>query len=296
MKANGKSLALRSTLYRPNEIIEFAKIADEATEFKALFFPDVQGYDSFKLCALASGVTKRIKIGSGVIRLLEHGPAELLRSIGTLQFISSDRFILGVGTGNPGQKPIETIEKMLVMLDETRESFGGKYPNSKIPEIYVGALRRGIASRVIGKVDGLILNFCSPEYASNFVASLKTVNSLEGKTVACYIKVFYSREEKIAERLLVDEFASYNKMPSYHKMFERDGVASDIARAQSEKSGQIPESMLRTSLANPSSNELDVLVQEFREGGVNLPCIYPYFQTDEDSAFKRQTIKSIVGV
>src|SRR6202007_2062189 len=97
------ALALRSTIYRPNDIVDLVRVAEKAG-VDTIFFPDVpQGFDSLGLCAFAFAATESIKIGTGVVRPLEHSSKNLVRSIQTLQFLSNGRFILGAGTGNPGQ-------------------------------------------------------------------------------------------------------------------------------------------------------------------------------------------------
>jgi alkanesulfonate monooxygenase SsuD/methylene tetrahydromethanopterin reductase-like flavin-dependent oxidoreductase (luciferase family) len=293
-------LALRSFLYRPSEIIQFSKIADEAN-VEAIFFPDIPRlYDSLTLSSYAFASTKKIRIGSGVLRPLEHGLVELTRTVATLQFVSDNRFILGVGTGNPGQNPHETIEKMLDMVRELRLSLQNVSPDI-VPPTYVATLRVGIARRVIQIADGLILNFCSPQYCSKIVSGLRSETELNKKRIACYVKIFYSKKIETARRLLIEEFANYDQIPTYHKMFERDDIAKDIAQAKANiemivQSGRLPSSLLSISLVNPSSDELKGIVQKFRDGGVDLPVIYPYFSPDTETSFKREIMSSIVSM
>ena len=39
------------------------------------------------------------------------------------------------------------------------------------------------------------------------------------------------QSQKVAQRMMIQEFAMYDSMLQYHKMFERDGVAGDIAQS-----------------------------------------------------------------
>jgi hypothetical protein len=290
------AIALRSSLYRPNEIRDLAKIADDSG-VEALFFPDISGgVDAMNLCSFASGATNGIKLASGVIRPLEYSARDLIRGVAAVQFVSNNRFILGVGTGHPGPKPRETIENMVRMLEEVRSTF--KKNNATMPETYFATLRYGIAKQVLNAADGLILNFCSPSYCSKLIGRLRSDASVEKKRIACYIKIFYSKEDASARRLLVDEFVNYDRIPSYHKMFDVDGVARDIesakANIESIAAGEeIPESLLRISLANPSPSALLSLIQKFQQAGINLPVVYPYFGLNEDGAFKREIVSSI---
>ncbi|MGK8524340.1 LLM class flavin-dependent oxidoreductase [Nocardia asteroides] len=57
--------------------------------------------DSTVVLATAAAVTDRIRIGYGVLLLALRPAAWAAKQIATLQYVSGDRLILGVGTGNP---------------------------------------------------------------------------------------------------------------------------------------------------------------------------------------------------
>jgi hypothetical protein len=293
------ALALRSELYNPKEILEFPKIADASSNVSNLFFPDIPGaQESLELCSASLAETRRIKIGSGVLRLLEHNPKVFSRRIATIQWMSGDRFVLGIGTGSPSNKPSETIERMFSALEEIKKGFPSKFNNQSItfPDVLVAALKTGIAVKSASHGEGLLLNFCSPAYSERLVSKVRNVRG-NLKTLACYIKVFYSIDKSTAERLLAEEFAKYNSLPQYHTMFERDGIADAITSLRAGLSSKgpltIPESLQKISLANPSYGELVELVNKFRNSGINLPCVYPYFSPTESSEFKKRVITEI---
>ena len=98
--------------------------------------------------------------------------------------------------------------------------------------------------------------------------------------------------------MLIKEFVNYDLIPSYHKMFEVAGVADEIASASSVLSSNrekinLSEGLLRISLANPSKEELARHINRFRDAGVDLPCLYPYFQGDEDESFMMRKVEEI---
>ena len=51
---------------------------------------------------------------------------------------------------------------------------------------------------------------------------------------------------------------------------------------------------MRISLANPTDAELAAYVTRFREVGVDLPCLYPYFEPGEDEAFKMSKVEEMM--
>ena len=156
-----------------------------------------------------------------------------------------------------------------------------------------------MAKRAAIKADGLLLNFCSPQHASKLVEAAR-VARVEGIDFACYLKIFYSSQgPESAQRLMLQEFLNYDSAPQYHEMFVQDGTAKAISTFKENegwKSGpvDVPKELLRVSLANPESDELVQHMKAFRQAGVTLPVVYPYFPSGEDAMFKLETVNRIV--
>jgi alkanesulfonate monooxygenase SsuD/methylene tetrahydromethanopterin reductase-like flavin-dependent oxidoreductase (luciferase family) len=292
-------IALRPELYSALQIVEYSKVLDRLGTLSHIFIPDIPGrLDSIALCNAALANTRRIKVGSGVIRIREHNIKSLQARIETMQAISDNRFVFGLGTGNPGQSPAEAIEAMLASLDEIRETFGNSthYPQVRLDETFVAALRAGIVRKCLGHCTGFLLNFCSPEYAGKLVDKIHQEKESMPK-FACYLKVFYAVDKDAAKKLLLKEFVNYDKIKTYHEMFVRDGISEAIADATEilKRNGrvEVPDKLYKISLANPSRDELSKYIEEFRRAGVGLPCVYPYFPLDDDGSHKLSIITSI---
>jgi len=293
--AKKTAVALRSQVISPSEIVKLSKVLDQSV-ISTLFIPDLPGvYDSLEISAACLGVSKGLHAGSGVFRPLEHDLQQLVRRLSTLQSLSENRYIMGVGTGSPGPYPGEKVSLMLQRLDEIRTAF--KETNDNYPECYIAALRLGIAKRVAGKCDGILLNFCPPQYAKMLVDALR--KSFSGNLeISCYLKVFYSPSEAMARKLGVEEFVKYNSFPQYHAMFEAIGLSQDIlsaSRTLGNNDVGYPESLRVTSPINPSIDELRTYVTAFRDSGITLPCVYPYFADGESFEFKHETVRNIIS-
>jgi hypothetical protein len=102
-----------------------------------------------------------------------------------------------------------------------------------------------------------------------------------------------------AERLLAEEFVKYDGLPQYHEMFKKDGIADSVEQLRKGlSSGEpilIPDNLEEVSLANPSQEKLSEHINKFRKSGVSLPCVYPYFDSNESSSFKKSVIETIVN-
>lgn len=295
------AVAFRSTAVAPRTIVELAKRLDNVRSLSRIFIPEGSqgGFTSIDICSACLAVSKKLRIGSGVIRVLEHEPSLLARRLLTLQEISNNRFVLGIGTGRASNDPKLTIRSMLERLQSTSESFkkfAVGFPGLTIPETFIATLRKGIAKAVAGHSDGILLNFCPPEHARDIIKALG--DTRRRLIVSCYLKIFYSRNTATADRMLAEEFANYDQNPSYHKMFESAGVVEEIARANSalgsSKRIYPSKNLLKISLANPTKKELEAYVSSFRAVGVDLPCLYPYFEPGEDEAFKMNKVEEMV--
>jgi hypothetical protein len=294
-------LALRPGVLSPSEILKFVKVIDQSGVTN-VFVPDIAaGFDSIELCCASLGVSKGLTIGTGVIRLLEHDSSQLIRRLKTLQSISENRFVLGLGAGRPGNDPSKTIDTMLERLQSLKHGFSkGSDSDIAFPETMVAALRSGIAKKMAEHVDGFLLNFCSARYAASIVKSVKAKNEGD-REYACYLKVFFSKSDEIGKKLLIEEFAKYDSMPWYHKMFELDGVSQDIRSAvgslrSARDDIHVPESLLEISPVNPTSDELAEYVSNYRNAGISLPCVYPYFSAEEDNfEYKLKTVERVIS-
>ena len=81
-------------------------------------------------------------------------------------------------------------------------------------------------------------------------------------------------------------------------MFESTGVLREIDNAStalaSHEDIYLSERLLKISLANPTRKQLADYVNGFRDAGIDLPCLYPYFEGNEDEAFKMSKVEEIV--
>jgi hypothetical protein len=295
------AVAFRSTALAPRTIVELAKKLDGVRSISHVFIPEHSqtGFKSIDICSACLAVSKRLHVGSGVIRILEHEPGLLARRLLTLQELSDNRFVLGIGTGPAGSDPKLTIKSMIERLHATKESFtklSAGFPRVRMPETFIAALRKGITNAVAGESDGLLLNFCPPEHVRDIVKSLG--DKRRRLIVSCYLKIFYSRNLTTANRMLIEEFAGYDQNASYHKMFLSAGVAEEITTAKSALrsggTGSPSEKLLEISLANPSKTMLAAYVKKFRDAGLDLPCLYPYFEPGQDEAWKISKVEEIV--
>jgi len=99
--------------------------------------------DPFVSLGVAAGVTKRLKLATGICLVVERDPITLAKEVATLDMLSDGRFLFGIGAGwnaeemeNHGTNfktrfklMKEQIEAMKVIWTEEQASYHGKFIN-----------------------------------------------------------------------------------------------------------------------------------------------------------------------
>lgn len=262
-------MALRATVFGPELMSRFVSLIDD-TGVDSVWFPSVgKAFDALDMCGIALGKTRRLRVATGVIRSQDYGVETLLARVNTLSEGSGGRLILGVGTGSGTGGP--AVRGLVSLASKLRET----YPGRMVPPIFFAALRERILAVARQHADGAVLNFCPP----SFVNSIWPKGSSRKFTLGCYIKLFFAEKDTAARKMLVDEIRMYDRIPQYHAMFEQIGVSNVIRKLHYGSS--IPDELLEISLANPSDEEVIVMLEKFVGAGVDLPIIYPYVSGDE---------------
>ncbi len=191
---------------------EFA-LAAERIGVTSLWVPEVWGYDALTGLAYLAAKTSSIKLGTFVVQLGSRSPAMLATSALSLEELSSDRFILGIGTSGPRvmegwhgvrfRKPVqatrETIEIIrTVSRGERLEHAGEIYP-LPLPDSRGAALRPLVRPnhvpiyiaamgpqnlRLTGETaDGWLGNAFIPEAAEVFLGPLRDGAQRAGRSL-----------------------------------------------------------------------------------------------------------------
>ena len=144
--------------------------------------------DPFIALARASGVTNKIKLGTGITLVPERNPLILAKEIAALDLFSGGRFLFGIGTGwNREETTImggdfdhrwtqtrEAIEVLKELWTKDEAEYHGQYydfppvycypkPLQKPhPPVIVGGHARNVLQRIARMADGWLPNRSSP--------------------------------------------------------------------------------------------------------------------------------------
>ena len=145
--------------------------------------------DPFVALARASGVTSRIKLGTGIVLVPERHPLLLAKEVSTLDLFSGGRFLFGIGAGwlreetqimggDFDHRWTQTRESILAMKElwtKPEAEFHGRYydfprvrsypkPAQKPhPPVLLGGAAKTVLERVAAWGDGWLPNRITPE-------------------------------------------------------------------------------------------------------------------------------------
>lgn len=145
--------------------------------------------DPYIALARASGVTKTIKLGTGITLVPERNPLLLAKEIASLDLFSGGRFLFGIGTGwlreetelmggdfvHRWTQTREAIEVMKALWTQEEAEYHGRYFNFPLvrsypkpaqkphPPIILGGHAKRVLQRVVAHADGWLPNRITPD-------------------------------------------------------------------------------------------------------------------------------------
>jgi probable F420-dependent oxidoreductase len=186
--------------------------------------------DPFVALARASGVTSRIKLGTGIVLVPERHPLLLAKEVSTLDLFSGGRFLFGIGAGwlreeteimggDFDHRWTQTRESVLAMKElwtKTEAEFQGRYykfpavrsypkPAQKPhPPVLLGGAATNVLERVVAWGDGWLPNRITPEQLRDRRATLDRLAKDAGRNPSAISISVYGQpaDRDLIKRLL----------------------------------------------------------------------------------------------
>jgi len=185
--------------------------------------------DPFVALARASGATKTIKLGTGIVLVPERHPLLMAKEISTLDLFSGGRFLFGIGAGwlreetqimggDFDHRWTQTRESILAMKElwtKPAAEFHGKYYDFPLvksfpkplqkphPPVLLGGGAKNILERIIAWGDGWLPNRVTPEKLREGRATLDRLAKDAGRDPS---KITISVHGQPADRDLLRRF------------------------------------------------------------------------------------------
>jgi probable F420-dependent oxidoreductase len=273
----------------------------EAAGYTDLWSGETNGPDGFTPLTLASAWTEKVRLGTGVVGVMQRGRALLAQEAAAVADASGGRFALGIGASSdriiegwnamPFEKPLskmsETIDFLRTALSGERADGGFKLeraPEEKVP-IIVAALRGKMLSLAVEKGDGAFTNFLP------LAALPKVAGQLEGAPdgfeLLCRFFCIPGEREQV-EPLARFMFSSYITVPVYEAFYRWLGYGENIdemveawnAKDRQKAAEAAPWELIEEMFIFGSPEQMKERLGAFVEGGITLPVITPITTPD----------------
>jgi probable F420-dependent oxidoreductase len=268
----------------------------EAAGYTDLWSGETNGPDGFTPLALASAWTEKVRLGTGVVGVMQRGRALLAQEAAALADASGGRFALGIGAssdriiegwnGMPFEKPLskmsETIDFLRTALSGERADGGFKLeraPEEKV-SIIVAALRGKMLRLAVEKGDGAFTNFLPLEGLPQVAGQLE--GAPEGFELLCRFFCIPGEREQV-EPLARFMFSSYITVPVYEAFYRWLGYGERIdpmveawnAKDRQKAAEEAPWDLIEEMFIFGSPERMRERLQAFVDGGITLPVITP---------------------
>ena len=298
------------TLLSMEEVLLFAKLADDRKNVDSLWVPESWGREAFASLGALSQITKKVNLGTSIVGVYTRTPAAIAMAATTLDVLSNNRTILGLGVSTPSlvedwhgtkfERPIcrmrEYIECLRLMMKGEKVYYSGTFFNvknfklsyepkrQKIP-IFVAAVNKHMISLACDLADGILLYLRPIEELRKTVSLIKSRTRKKHKDfeiASVFIGAVSNKEPEKARERAAKTLAFYIAVGKYYNRFLSDnGFQIDVEQITSEyhrngldiASKFVSDKMLNSLTVSGNSEQCIRSVEKFLTAGISLPII-----------------------
>jgi 5,10-methylenetetrahydromethanopterin reductase len=298
------------TLLSMEEVLLFAKLADDRKNVDSLWVPESWGREAFASLGALSQITKKVNLGTSIVGVYTRTPAAIAMAATTLDVLSNNRTILGLGVSTPSlvedwhgakfERPIcrmrEYIECLRLMMKGEKVYYSGTFFNvknfklsykpkrQKIP-IFVAAVNKHMISLACDLADGILLYLRPMEELRKTVSLIKSRTRKKHKDfeiASVFIGAVSNKEPEKARERAAKTLAFYIAVGKYYNRFLSDnGFQNDVEQITSEyhrngldiASKFVSDKMLNSLTVSGNSEQCIRSVEKFLSAGISLPII-----------------------
>ena len=236
-----------SSLFNTQDILEFAKRLDDSPQVHSIWIPESWGREAFVMLGAIASLTSKIKLGTSIVSMFSRSPATTAMAASTLDNISKNRTIIGIGAGTPilaenwhGTKfeyPLKRMKEYVtcfkIISSGETINFDGNFfklknmkimhpsTRKKIP-VFLGAVNSGMIKLATDIADGTILYLRPFDELKETVCHIKSVASKKSKNfeISCvFIAAISNRYPELARGRAAKTLAFYVAVGKYYNEF-----------------------------------------------------------------------------
>jgi alkanesulfonate monooxygenase SsuD/methylene tetrahydromethanopterin reductase-like flavin-dependent oxidoreductase (luciferase family) len=272
-------------------VAELGRFAEDCG-FGEVFIPDgstggqadgagrLTGRDPWTSFAALFSATRTVRGTLGVAATPMYHRMVLPVMASSLFEMSGGRFTLGLGVSHPEQTarfgaafPDHPVDYMRSWVRELKNRSAGGMAYGGGWAVLIAALAPRMVELAGREADGVILNWLTPDAAASSVRRLREVAPAGSRpTAALYLRLF-------ARDAVLADVASYDSLINYHRNFVAQGLST-------------PEGIAAgTTLPRDDVGFARARLEEYREAGLDVACVYPAGFEAED----RRVLQELAG-
>lgn len=308
-------------LLSAREVLACAKMADSQQNVDSLWVPESWGRESFATLGAMSQVTKRVRLGTSIISIYARTPATVAMAATTLDMLSGNRTVIGLGTSTaaivenwhglkfdrPASRMREYVECLKLMTGGKKVNYNGKFfrannfklmnqPQRKQIPVFVAAVNKRMVSLAAELADGVLLYMRPLDELKKTVADLK--RNTKGKNfgiASSFICALSNKEPEKARERAAKTLAFYVAVGKYYSKFlsengfkdEVEDIISAYGKGGADAATKfVPDRMLDSLAVCGSGEECRKSLARFVSAGVTLPIIQLNPVGDSEGSFR----------
>jgi len=235
-----------SSLFNTQDILEFARQLDNKP-VHSIWIPESWGREAFVMLGAIASLTSKIKLGTSIVSMFSRSPATTAMAASTLDNLSRNRTIIGIGASTPvlaenwhGIKfelPLKRMKEYVICFKTITSggtiNFDGnffKLKNLKIMHpstrkqipVFLGAVNSGMIKLATDIADGIILYLRPLDEIKETVQHVGSITSRKSKNfeISCvFITAISNKDPDLARSRAAKTLAFYVAVGKYYNEF-----------------------------------------------------------------------------
>ena len=299
-----------SSLFNTQDILEFARQLDFKPQVNSIWIPESWGREAFVMLGAIGAITRRIKLGTSIVSMFSRSPATLAMAASTLDNISLNRTIIGIGASTPilaedwhGIKFVHPLKRMreyvtcfrIISSGETINFDGNffKLKNIKIMHpsqrkeipVFLGAVNTGMIKLATEIADGIILYLSPLDELKKSVERIKSLTSSKSKNFeicSVFITAISNKYPDLARERAAKTLAFYVAVGKYYNEFlSFHGFKNEVEQITTEYQNHgieniskfVTDPMLDSLTIYGTTEDCIKSLKRFVSCGVSLPIL-----------------------
>ncbi len=311
------------TLLSMNDVLLCSKLADLKSNVDSVWIPESWGREAFASLGALSQITEHVKLGTSIISIYARTPATVAMAATTLDFLSKNRSIIGLGVSTPTivenwhglkfQQPLarmrEYLECLKLMMKAEEVNYNGKFfrvknfkllykPQRQNIPIFIAAVNNKMISLASELADGILLYLRPIDELRETVSLIKSTTDRYSKEfeIACvFIGAISNKHPQKARERAAKTLAFYISVGQYYNNFlsqtrfvdETNNITATYRSDGLDAAAKmVPDKMLDSLTISGTAEDCIKSLQRFLSCGITLPIIQINPVSDAESSIR----------